>query len=180
MPFTDTKQCRSLKPAEIIASLQSAPAVLNALLRPLPEEICAFHPAEGHWCAKEIVGHLIEEDRRDFLGRIRLMLDFDEPRLSVNDQDAVARTRQDCGRNVNDLLEEFAAGRRAGGNLSFIETLGEKDLRRGGVHPKIGRLEICHLLHEWIYHDLNHVRQIAANVQSFLAEHLGNMENFYK
>ena len=168
-----------MKLAEIVASLQSTPATLNALLLGFPEEIYTYHPAEVRWCAKEIVGHLIEEDRRDFLGRIRLKLDFDEPQLSVNDQDAVARTRQDCGRDLKDLLAEFAAGRRGGGDLSIIDMLGENDLRRG-VHPKIGRIEICNLLHEWIYHDLNHVRQIAANMQSFLAKNLGNMRKFYE
>ena len=79
MSVIHSKHYRSLKPAEIVACLQSTPATLNALLLGFPEEIYAYHPAEGRWCAKEIVSHLIEEDHRDFLGRIRLMLDFNEP-----------------------------------------------------------------------------------------------------
>jgi hypothetical protein len=61
-----------------------------------------------------------------------------------------------------------------------VSALKERELHRGGLHPKIGHLRINNLLHEWIYHDLNHISQIHANVQSFLWAHLGNMQRFYQ
>jgi len=33
---------------------------------------------------KEVIGHLSEEDQRDFVGRIQAMLDANEPRFTVN------------------------------------------------------------------------------------------------
>jgi hypothetical protein len=151
---------------------------LRNLVEALPGGAVAWHPRVGEWCIKEVVGHLLEEDKRDFVGRIRLILDQDEPRLTVTDQEEVARIRRDCNRNLDDLLDEFATVRAA--SVSFVSTLKATDLHRGGVHSEIGHLEVTHVLHEWIYHDLNHLSQIGANVQSFLWAHLGNMQRFYR
>jgi hypothetical protein len=65
---------KRLKPHEVVASLQSTPAVLRNLSRPLPSEMFTYHPTLGKWYVKEVVGHLIEADRHDFIGRIHLNL----------------------------------------------------------------------------------------------------------
>jgi hypothetical protein len=162
---------------EVISLLRSTPIVLRNLLNVLPNGAAAWHPSAGKWCIKEVVGHLIEEDKRDFVGRIRVTLDQDEPHLTVTDQEEVARMRGDCDKSLDDLLDEFSAVRDS--SVAFVSALKGSELRRGGVHPKIGRLQITNLLHEWIYHDLNHIRQINANIQSLLWAHLGNMQRFY-
>jgi hypothetical protein len=167
-----------LQPHEVVASLQNTPAVLRTLLRPLPSEMFTWHPTPGKWCINEVVGHLIEADRHDFMGRIHLILDHEEPRLTVSDQAEVARMRHDCDHDLNELLDELSHQRS--NILSFIVTFGDKELQRGAVHPTIGHLHIGNLLHEWVYHDMNHIRQIVANVQGFLWEHLGNMQRFYQ
>jgi hypothetical protein len=167
-----------LKPQEVVASLQSTPAALRHLLRPLPSEMVTWHPSPGKWCIKEVVGHLLTADRHDFMGRIRLILDHEEPRLTVSDQAEIARMRYDCDRDLHDLLDELSNQRS--GSLSFILAFGDKELQRGGVHPTVGHLHIGNLLHEWVYHDMNHMRQIVGNVQGFLWEHLGTMQQFYQ
>jgi DinB superfamily len=169
---------KRLQPHEVVAPLQSTPAVLRPLVRPLPRDMFTWHPTPGKWCINEVVGHLIEADRHDFMGRIRLILDHEEPRLTVSDQAEVARMRHDCNRDLHDLLDELSHQRRS--SLSFIVTFGAQELQRGGVHPTIGHLHIGNLLHEWVYHDLNHMRQIVGNVQGFLWEHLGHLQRFYQ
>jgi hypothetical protein len=163
---------------DVTVFLRKTPVVLRNLLEALPGGAVAWHPRASEWCIKEVVGHLLEEDKRDFVGRIRLILDQDEPRLTVTDQEEVARMRQDCDRNLDNLLDEFSTVR--GASVSFISKLKATDLHRSGVHPKIGHLAVTNVLHEWIYHDLNHISQIGANVQSFLWAHLGNMQRFYQ
>jgi DinB superfamily len=163
---------------DVTVFLRNTPVALRNLLEALPGGTVAWHPRAGEWCIKEVVGHLLEEDKRDFVGRIRLILDQDEPCLTVNDQEEVARMRRDCDRDLDELLDEFRTVRSA--SVSFISTLKATDLHRRGVHPTIGHLEVTNLLHEWIYHDLNHLSQIGANVQRFLWPHLGNMQRFYQ
>jgi len=124
-----------------------------------------------------VVGHLAEEDKRDFAGRIQMMLHEAEPRLLLNDQGQVARQRNDCDRDIRDLLDEFAGVRNA--SAGEVERLSPADLDRTGVHPKIGLIRVRELLHEWLYHDLNHVQQIERNAQRFLWNELGRMQAFY-
>ncbi len=52
-----------LTPSEVAALLEAAMATLRAELGALPERVTAWHPAAGEWCAKEVVGHLVETDR---------------------------------------------------------------------------------------------------------------------
>jgi len=162
---------------EVAGLLQSTVMLLRQRAATLPDRAISWHPDIGKWCTKEIIGHLTEEDHRDFVGRMRRMLEETEPSLKVNDQDKVARARRDCEKTLTALLDEFESVRTE--SVAFVKTLSAADLGRGGIHPRIGRITIQELLHEWIYHDLNHFRQIDANLQRFLLNHLGNMQKFY-
>src|SRR2546428_1335456 len=103
-----------LTPSEVAALLEAAMATLSAELGALPERVVAWHPAAGEWCAKEVVGHLIEAERRGFAGRVRIILAADRPAVQTWEQNEVARARGDCERPMAALLEELA-GLRPGG-----------------------------------------------------------------
>jgi len=165
-----------LAPAVVAGLLRSAVTTLRAELTALPEAVLTYHPAPGEWCAKEVVGHLIEAERRGFTGRIRIILAEDTPRLQTWDQDEVARARHDCGRDVKTLLGELAELRDD--SVALATGLRRDDLRRAGEHPKVGRLRVADLLQEWVHHDRNHLRQILANVQAWAWPHMGNAQRF--
>lgn len=164
-------------PQEVAHALRRMPVVLRELISALPAAGVGHHPGPRKWCIKEVVGHLTEEDKRDFVGRIEKMLAGSKPHLNVNDQAQVARERNDCDKSINELLDEFASTRAA--SAGFVQRLSLEDLDRGGVHPQIGLICIRELLHEWVYHDMNHLRQAEGNAQSFLWNHLGKMQGFY-
>jgi hypothetical protein len=166
-----------LNTQEVAQLLKNTTSLLRHRVAALPERAVAWHPAAGKWCIKEVIGHLSEEDQRDFMRRIEKMLNESEPSLIVTDQDEVAHARHDCDKNLSDLMDEFNSVRAT--SVAFVMKLSATDLDRSGTHPKIGRIRIGELLHEWVYHDLNHIRQIDANIQSFLWDHLGNMQRFY-
>ena len=142
----------------------------------LGEEGASFHPAEGEWCAKEVVGHLIEADRRGFTGRVETILHGDRPDLSVWDQTGVAAARHDCARPSEEVLDEFAAVRREG--LAQLESLTAADLERVGRHPEIGDMTIADVLHEWPFHDRDHLKQMLSNVRAWLWPDLGSARRF--
>jgi len=165
-----------LAPAEVAALLPAAVALLRAELAALPERVLAWHPAPGEWCVKEVLGHLIEADRRGFAGRIRILLAADAPALERWDPPEVARARGDCGKSAAALLDELAAMRQDGATL--VRGLRPADLDRGGRHPTVGPLRVRDLLQEWVHHDRNHVRQALANVQAYVWPALGNAQKF--
>jgi len=165
-----------LMPPEVAALLEAAMATLRAELGALPERVVAWHPAEGEWCAKEVVGHLIEAEQRGFAGRIRIILGADRPAFQAWDQTEVARARRDCARPIAELLDELAGLRRQSATL--VRGLREPDLHRGGQHPKVGFLRVRDLLQEWVHHDRNHIRQAMANVQAYVWPAMGNSQKF--
>ena len=165
-----------LAPPEVTALLRAAMTTLTAELGALPERLAAWHPAPGEWCVKEIVGHLIEAERRGFAGRIRILLAESDPALQTWDQNEVARARGDCARPLAALLDELAALRRDSATL--VAGLAGADLGRGGRHPTVGALRVGDLLQEWIHHDRNHIKQAMANVQAFVWPAMGNSQKF--
>jgi DinB superfamily len=105
-------------------------SAIAAEINASPDEVLAWHPAPGEWCAKECLGHLLEAERRGFNGRIRTILAQVEPRLPGWDQQAVERERNDCARSASDLLAEFATLRAD--SVGLMQGLSPADLERGG------------------------------------------------
>src|SRR5262249_61313221 len=78
------------------ALIDAARKSFEAELTALPEAIASWHPAPGAWCVKEVIGHVIEAERRGFAGRIREILAALEPRLDGWAQVGVAGARAEC------------------------------------------------------------------------------------
>ena len=123
-----------------------------------------------------VVGHIVEAEKRGFAGRIRIILESDEPELRGWDQPAVAEDRNDCDRRPSEILAEFAPLRKE--SVILIRSLKPEQLSRGGLHPQVARLTIEELLHEWVHHDGNHLRQAYANVQACVWPGMGNAQRF--
>ena len=165
-----------LAPAAVADLLAALVPALSAEVAALPAALARWHPRAGEWCVNEVMGHLIEAERRGFAGRIRIILAGADPRLETWDQDEVARARRDCERDTGVVLDELVTLRRD--SVGLVRGLRAEDLPRGGHHPKVGYLRVADLLQEWLYHDRNHLRQILANVQAAVWPHMGNAQKF--
>jgi hypothetical protein len=165
-----------MTPAEVADVLEYSGGAYAGALRSIPPAAASWRPAEGEWCVNECVGHVIEAEKLGFAGRIRTILATDNPGLKRWDQASVAESRHDCERSPQDLLAEFEPLRRD--SLALIRSLRPEDLTRAGTHPKVGRLTVADLLHEWVHHDGNHLRQALANIQAYVFPHMGNAQDF--
>jgi hypothetical protein len=165
-----------LSPAEIAPLLSAAMTTLRAELGALPERVLTAHPAPGEWCAKEIVGHLIEAERRGFAGRIRTILIETNPTLEGWDPDEVARARRDCAQPMTTLLAELAEIRPQ--SAALVRGLHDADLVRAALHPTVGRISVNDILQEWVHHDRNHIKQALAAVQAYVWPAMGNTQKF--
>jgi hypothetical protein len=132
-----------------------------------------FDPKE--WCANEVVGHIIEAEKRGFGGRIREIL-AGKPKTNAWDQEAVARERADCRRMGQSLWMEFMGVRSD--SVKLVRSLSVADLPKSIEHPKAGPLTVRDLLHEWIHHDRNHTRQLLEIAQHRVWPHMGNSQKF--
>ena len=168
-----------LSPSAIADLLDAAAKTVVAELDALGAE-AGFRPAPDEWSANECVGHLIEAERRGFAGRIVAILapgpGAEPPILETWEQTSVAEARQDHLRPAAELRDEFAAMRRE--SVVLVRGLSAEDLERVGMHPHVGPLRVDDVLHEWVHHDRNHIRQMLAVTQERVWGQMGNARRF--
>jgi DinB family protein len=165
-----------LTPEQIASLLEAAERHVVAELESLGDELAGWRPAPGEWSANECVGHLIEADRRGFGGRIERIRAVDGVAEADWDQVGVAAARRDWERPVAEVIDEFRRVRSDG--IALVRSLRPEDLDRHAVHAKAGVLTISDLLHEWVFHDRNHIRQLLANAQARVWPAMGGARRF--
>jgi hypothetical protein len=165
-----------LTPAEVAGFLRAARDHIATELTALGDAGAQWRPAPGEWSANECVEHIIEADKRGFAGRIGRILEQDGVAEHGWDKIAVASERADSERSVAAILAEFRAGREAA--IALVEGLQPADLARSAVHDRVGAVSIRDLLHEWVFHDRNHIRQLLANTQARAWPAMGNTRRF--
>jgi hypothetical protein len=164
-----------LAPDQIALFLESTCALIEAELMALGDD-AGWHHAPGEWCARAVVGHLIESEKRGFAGRIRLILASDRPKLEAWDQVEVEKQRNDCARVTDSVWMEFMGLRRD--SVTLVKSLKASDLDRSGMHPKAGELKVRWLLQEWVHHDRNHTKQLLSIAMERVWPHMGNSQKF--
>ena len=140
--------------------LTRTPAVLDALLRDLPETWTLRNEGENTWSAFDVVGHLIHGERTDWMPRARIVLQFGETQ-TFELFDMRGHLGEIQGKSMGRLLDEFARLRSE--NLGELRALNlrQEDLERRGQHPAFGVVTLSELLATWAVHDLTHLHQIS-------------------
>lgn len=160
-----------------IALLARTPAALNALLRDLPEEWTHQNEGANTWSSFDIIGHLIEGERSDWMTRARIILQYGETRpFDRFDRTAFAQMPQDVP--IGARLDEFARLRSL--NLDELHALNlhPADLERRGLHPVLGLVTLSQLLASWAAHDLTHLHQLARVMAHQYREAVGPWTRF--
>ena len=107
---------------------------MNQLLGPLTEQQADFRYAPGKWSIKETLGH-INDAERIFAVRILRIARGDQTPLPGFEQDDYVKASNASSRKLSDLLEEFAAIRRA--TIALIRSLDDASwLRHGNASGK--------------------------------------------
>jgi hypothetical protein len=145
--------------AEARTLLARTPALLDAWLRGLPEPWLTCSEGPDTWTPVDVLGHLIEGERSDWLLRTRHLLAHGEA-VPFAPFDRFAQFARPV-RSVAALLDEFATARRL--SLQELDALALEpaDLARTGRHPEFGVVTLAQHLATWVAHDLTHVTQIA-------------------
>lgn len=143
-----------------ISLLEHTPAALNALLRDLPESWTNRNEGNGTWSAFDVIGHLIDGERTNWLPRARRILESGEAR-AFDPFDRLAQFRESQGKSLPQLLDEFAHLRSE--NLRHLRqmNLQPHQLELRGKHPALGTVTLSQLLATWAAHDMTHLHQVA-------------------
>jgi hypothetical protein len=145
---------------QTISLLTRTPAALNALLRDLPEAWTRRNEGADTWTVFDVVGHLIQGERVNWLVRAKVVLRSGETQ-TFEPFDRVGYARQSQGKSLGQLLDEFARLREE--NLGELRGLNlrQEQLELRGRHPALGVITLSQLLAAWATHDLTHLHQIS-------------------
>jgi hypothetical protein len=146
--------------AQGTAILERTPATLRALLHGLGPEWADATEGPETWSPYVVIGHLIHGERTDWIPRARIIL-AKGPDRRFTPYDRFAQFRENQGKSLEELLDEFSRLRAE--NLAMLASwrLSEADLALDGVHPEFGAVTLRQLLATWVVHDLGHLVQAA-------------------
>lgn len=142
---------------ELEAQLPRIQALYNR-----PDSVLSHHSSPDAWCAKQVLGHLIEADGEVFGALIPGMLGRKAP---DNWDQVPGMVRTECDGDTSKLLARFTELRTNG--IAIARTLSEEDLT--ATSPKNwhgGEVEsVGDLLRHWPRHTENHENQAKLAIQ---------------
>ena len=144
---------------EMQRTLERTPAMLRLLLEGAPEALLTGTEGPETWSPINVVGHLIDGDRYDWMPRLRVILGRRESRrFEPFDRFHHLTAYRDVP--IAALLDTFERERVQ--NLAELRAveLGDEALRRTGEHPELGEVTLAQLLATWVAHDLTHLAQV--------------------
>jgi DinB superfamily len=162
-----------------LRQLEATPEILRLLMDGLSEEDAIWKPASNRFSIAETLEHLSHVEGHCFRPRLESMVNEDNPALEPYDQEAYFAAGQYSGRNAEDSFDHFEEQREL--NLEYLRGLPAGAADRIGTHSELGPIAVSHLLNEWAFHDLAHIRQISEIIRALkYYPHLGPIQSQYK
>jgi uncharacterized damage-inducible protein DinB len=147
-----------------LGQLEATPEILRLLMEGLSEEDANWKPAPNRFSIAEALEHLSHAEGHYFRALVERMVEKDNPSLEPYDQEAYFTAGQYSGRNAEDSFDHFEEQREL--NLEYLRELPAGVADRAGTHPELGSVTVSHLLNEWAFHDIGHIKQIAEIVRA--------------
>lgn len=142
----------------LTASLAQFPAALRAAVGGMGEGDLRWRPSDGAWSALEVIGHLADEEERDFPLRLKMLIERPGEAWPGIDPEGWAVEHRYNEATPGDVLARFEALRAA--SVAWLNGLDGTDWEAAYEHP-LGPLRAGDLLAAWVAHDWLHLRQVA-------------------
>jgi DinB superfamily len=161
---------------EAIELLERTPETLSRLLTGLSPGWLTCNEGGNTWNVLEVVAHLIEGEKVNWIPRINMILTkgenytfppFDRfAYLSNNEID------------IEQLLLEFKQCREESLALLKNELDAINDYEQSALHPEFGPVRLRELLSTWAVHDLTHISQITRIMAKRYKEDVGPWQSY--
>jgi hypothetical protein len=141
----------------LIERLGHGARIIEPLVRGAEDAFVSWRPEAGAWSVREVIAHLLDEEREDFRVRLGLLLEDPESDWPPIDPERWATERDYASRDVAETVEAFLAERQA--SIAWLNALTSPDWNRAKDQPW-GSMTAGDLLGAWVAHDLLHARQL--------------------
>ncbi|NEU31753.1 DinB family protein [bacterium LRH843] len=162
----------NLKMKEAIEILKRTPETLDYFSSGLSEKWLYCNEGEGTWNAAEVIEHLVEGEKYNWIPRLEWILKEGENK-PFPPFDRNSHLNECAERSIEQKLLEFKTIRTQ--NLMKLKVLieSEGDLELAGVHPAFGTVKAKELISTWVVHDLTHISQIVRVMAERYREDVG-------
>jgi hypothetical protein len=157
-----------MQATQLIGQLDRNRILFSTLLDLHHEVPPDWKPEDHKWCLKEIVCHLVDEEREDFRCRVDQALHRSSDELAPIDPKDWVISRSYIEQDYEHKCREFLAERTK--SIHWLRSLNDPDWDSLLIHPVIGRLSAFFLLTNWLAHDYLHIRQIIRLKFDYLAQ----------
>jgi hypothetical protein len=162
---------------QAIPILERTPRVLSDLLDDLHADWTSVNEGRDTWSARQVLLHLINGERTDWIPRARIILKQGAARR-FDPFDRVAGF--ESTRPTRELLSDFDQLRAESIATLRGWNLKEKDLELTGEHPEFGAVTMRQLLATWVVHDLSHISQITRVMARAYTDAVGPWRAYFR
>jgi len=157
---------------EAIEVLERTPTTLEYFLSGLSNGWLECKEGEGTWNATEVIEHLIEGEKMNWIPRLEFMLQEGENK-PFPPFDRFSHLNDREKKSIEEKLLEFKTIRMQ--NIEKLESLIEPELHLEltGSHPEFGVVKVRELIATWVTHDLTHIAQIVRVMAKRYKEDVG-------
>ena len=147
--------------------LEATPEILRGLMAGINGEDARWKPAPDRFSIAEVLAHLSHSEGHCYRLRLERFMTEDRPELEPDE----AQMHLDLYRDADpeDEFDHFEVQRED--NVAYLRSLPLEAGERRAIHRSAGEITLNQMLHEWVLHDLGHIRQVAELVRArkFLA-----------
>jgi uncharacterized damage-inducible protein DinB len=152
--------------------LERTPSTLWTLLQGLPDTWTRSNEGANTWSPHEVMAHLINGERTDWIPRARLILAGDPTAVFVL-FDREGFFVEGRATPLGELLELFVQLRAESIDALDAMRIGERELDLTAQHPGLGQVTMRQLLSAWVVHDLGHIAQVSRVMARQLRDDVG-------
>ncbi|GIN84414.1 hypothetical protein J6TS2_08000 [Heyndrickxia sporothermodurans] len=144
---------------EAIEVLERTPQSLEYFFSGLSHGWLQCNEGEGTWNATEVIEHLIEAEKNNWIPRLEFILQERENK-PFPEFDRFAHLNKGVEKSIEETVQEFKTIRSQ--NITKLKSLieSEQHLEITGSHPAFGVVKLRELISTWVVHDLTHIAQI--------------------
>lgn len=144
---------------EAIEILERTPQTLEYFLSGLSSRWLQCNEGEGTWNVSEVVDHLIEGEKHNWIPRLEMILE-EGGSTPFPPFDRYSHLDEKSERLIEQKLLEFKTMRTLNTTKLKVLIQPEFHLELTGTHPALGVVRLRELLSTWVVHDLTHMAQI--------------------
>lgn len=162
---------------ESMEVLERTPQSLEAFLSGLSASWLRCNEGEGTWNATEVIDHLIEAEKHNWIPRLAFILQEGESK-PFPPFDRFSHLNEKKEQSIEQKLLAFKTIRAQ--NLMKLQQLIQPDvhLEWTGYHPAFGTVKVRELISTWAVHDLTHMAQIVRVMAKRYQTHVGPWKEF--